>query len=71
MTVWLAGIGRRIMIGCRVVREAPDLGVDEESLEVEMPDGPGSQHQETNDPADDDVARQRLCERVPVKLERY
>ena len=36
-----------------------------------MPDGPQGQHGQTNSPAHDYVARQRLGESFPVKLERY
>ena len=47
------------------------LGVEEQSLQIEVPDGPEGETGQSNQPHYGHVARQGLRERLPVEFERH
>lgn len=47
------------------------LSVEEETLQVEVPQCPQAKYRQCHTPEDKDIGRWRLRERVPIKLESY
>jgi len=71
-TIQFHVVSHGIVCGCCCVSgQAAHFRVYQQTLEVEVPDGPDGQHCQTNCPADDHMAWQRLGESVPVKLQCY